>query len=254
MKKILLLVLVFAFSNVIIAQNLNGYKYALVPSKFSYWKEQDKYRVSTLSKLFMQKYGFEAYLDSEAAPNEFLSNTLNKVYVDLITNNGMFATRIKVVLKDYSGKVLFTSKEGTSKAKDYYAAYSEALREAFSSFETLYHKYDEKMGADLRQSEVKPFKEIVAEPKAIVVESKEVAPVSTGTISIQLYAQPIQNGFQLVDAEPKVVMKLYKTSVKDVYTAIRGNSQGVFVTKNNGWFFEYYQNDKLVSEKVNVKF
>lgn len=252
MKKIVLLLLVLTFSNLAIAQNLNGYKYALVPSKFSYWKEKDKYKLSTLTKLFMQKYGFETYMDSEAAPYEFVNTNCNKVFVDLVRDNGMFFTRLTVVLKDCNGKVLFTSKQGSSKEKDFNVAYNEALREAFSSFEALHHKYDEKIAVQT-QPEAKPFKEVVAEPKAVTHEVKDVTPSSTVNAN-QLYAQPISNGFQLVNSEPRVVMKLYKTSVTNVYTAIKGNVQGVLVSKNNEWFFEYYQNDQLVSEKVEVKF
>jgi uncharacterized beta-barrel protein YwiB (DUF1934 family) len=35
---------------------------------------------------------------------------------------------------------------------------------------------------------------------------------------------------------------------------MKGNSQGAFIQKGNEWFFEYYENEKLVSEKVAVKF
>ena len=242
--------MVFTLSNAAIAQNLNGYKYASVPSKFIYWKEKDKYKLNTLTKLFMQKYGFETYLDSETVPYDFLNVNCNKVYVDLIKDNGLFFTKLKVVLKDCNGKILFTSREGSSKEKDYNVAYNEALRQAFASFESLHHKYDEKNAIVENQVEVKPYKEPVEQQKGVVSESKEMAV----TTSNQLYAQSIQNGFQLVDASPKVVMKLYKTSVNDVYTAVKGNLQGVLVSKNNEWFFEYYQNDQLVSEKVAVKF
>lgn len=250
MKKIVLLIAVFTLSNAAIAQNLNGYKYALVPSKFSYWKENDKYKLNTLTKLFMQKYGFETYLDSETVPYDFLNVNCNKVYVDLIKDNGLFFTNVKVVLKDCNGKILFTSREGSSKEKEYNVAYNEALRQAFASFESLHHKYDEKIAIVESQVEVKPYKEAVEQQKVVVSESKEIAV----TTSNQLYAQPTQNGFQLVDATPKVVMKLYKTSVKDIYTAIKGNLQGVLLLKNNEWFFEYYQNDVPISEKVEVKF
>ncbi len=252
MKKIGLFILVFIFSTIAIAQNLNGYKYALVPSKFSYWKENDKFKLNTLTKLFMQKYGFETYLDSETVPYDFLNVNCNKVYVDLVKDNGLFFTKLKVVLKDCNGKVLFTSREGASKDKDYNVAYNEALRQAFFSFESLHHKYDEKIAITEKQVEVKPYKEAVEQPKVVLSESKEI--VATATTSNQLYAQPTQNGFQLVNSEPRVVMKLYKTSVKDIYTAIKGAMQGLLVLKNNEWFFEYYQNDNPISEKVDVKF
>jgi hypothetical protein len=39
-----------------------------------------------------------------------------------------------------------------------------------------------------------------------------------------------------------------------VYIAIKGNSQGALIQKGNEWFFECYENEKLVSEKVAVKF
>jgi hypothetical protein len=36
--------------------------------------------------------------------------------------------------------------------------------------------------------------------------------------------------------------------------AIRDADQGVLIARNEQWFFEYYQNDKLISEEINVKF
>lgn len=250
-KKVLFLLVIFSLSNSVISQNLNAYKYALVPARFSYWEENDKFRLNTLTKLFMQKYGFETYMEGETAPYDFLNTNCNKVYVDLVKDNGMFFSRLTVVLKDCNGKVLFTSKEGASKEKEYSVAYNEALRKAFASFEGLNHKYDEKLAVQLQP--VSQPVAVTAEPKKVVQQSKETDS-STNLATTQLYAQATQNGFQVVDSEPKVVMKLYKTSVKDIYIAIKGNVPGVFVLKNGLWFFEYYQNDQLVSEKTDVKF
>jgi len=36
--------------------------------------------------------------------------------------------------------------------------------------------------------------------------------------------------------------------------ANKNNIQGVLISKDNQWFFEYIINSKLVSEKVEVKF
>jgi hypothetical protein len=36
--------------------------------------------------------------------------------------------------------------------------------------------------------------------------------------------------------------------------AKKGDVQGALVSKEDQWFFEYYQNDKLISEKIEVKF
>jgi uncharacterized beta-barrel protein YwiB (DUF1934 family) len=51
-----------------------------------------------------------------------------------------------------------------------------------------------------------------------------------------------------------VIFKLNKTSSPTFFTASKGSVQGVFIQKDNEWFFEYYENEKLVSEKVAVKF
>ncbi|URM37409.1 hypothetical protein [Flavobacterium anhuiense] len=50
-------------------------------------------------------------------------------------------------------------------------------------------------------------------------------------------------------------MKLFKTSQPNVYIASKDNVQGSLILKEDGqWYFESYQNDKLVSEKIVVKF
>jgi long-subunit acyl-CoA synthetase (AMP-forming) len=49
-------------------------------------------------------------------------------------------------------------------------------------------------------------------------------------------------------------MIVYKTSIKECYIAVKGNRQGVLIAKGDQWFFEYYENDKLTSEKIEVKF
>lgn len=40
----------------------------------------------------------------------------------------------------------------------------------------------------------------------------------------------------------------------DVFIGKKGEIQGTFLKKINGWYFDYYQEGKLISEKVSVKF
>lgn len=242
MKKILSIIALLVLTSNVVAQDLNNYKYALVPSKFSFSREKDEYRLNTLSKMFMQKYGFESYLDSEILPSDFASDNCNKVYVDVIEDNSMMITKVKVVLKDCYNQVLFTSDEGKSRLKEYTAAYNQALREAFASFEKLNHQYNGNVVSQKKESQV--------EAKVEVKPTNSVA----SNVGASLFAQPINNGFQIINAEPKVLYKIYKTSTKDFFIATKGTTQGVFFSRNNEWFFEYYQNDKLFSEKVEVKF
>ncbi|WP_298137706.1 hypothetical protein [Flavobacterium sp.] len=247
MKKVIaLLVLVSTFG---FGQNLNDYKYALVPAKFSFFKEADQFRLNTLTKMFMEKYGFETYLDSEILPPNFANENCNKVFVDVEERNTIMVTKLVVVLKDCKNNVLFISEEGKSREKEYKVAYTQALREAFNSFNALQHKYVEKKKVESEVVAINNKSVEVPIDKEILVESQ-----ANTTTSNALFPQPIANGFQLINTEPKVIYKIFKTSTKDFYIASKGTNQGVFFLRNNEWFFEYYQNDKLVSEKVEVKF
>ena len=251
MKKYLLLFLLI--SSIGFAQNLNEYKYALVPAKFSFLKEPNMYNLNLLTKLYMQKYGFETYSDNETAPDDFVNSNCNKVFVELVASNSIFTTKVKVVIKDCKGTILMSSEEGTSRDKEYKIAYNEALRMAFDNFSALRaHKYQPSQKSLGMIGEPAEVKTVSTEVKS---ESKpETAVVNQVTSSGQLYAQPIANGFQLVNTEPKVVYKIFKTSTKDFFIASKGSVQGIFFSRNNEYFFEYYQNDKLFSEKVEVKF
>jgi hypothetical protein len=240
MKKITFLLLLV--TSIGLAQDLNQYKYVLVPAKFSFLKEKNQYNLNLLSKMYMQQFGFETYFDNDEAPNDFFENNCNKIYFDVLENNNMFSTKLTVVLKDCKGKVLFTSKEGSNKEKEYKTAYNLALREAFNSMKTIQYKY--------AGDKVVEENKVVQETK---IEVQNQSLNSENLVLSQLFAQPITNGFQLINAEPKVIYKIYKTSVKDLYLATKGNLQGVLISKNNEWFFEYYQNEKLLSEKVEVK-
>jgi hypothetical protein len=250
MKKYCLL---FLFVSVVgFSQNLNDYKYALVPSKFNFLKEENMYNLNVLTKLFMEKYGFETYLSNESAPDDFIANNCNKVFVDVIPYNNFFTTRVKVVLKDCRGTILYTSEEGTSKDKEYKVAYNQALRMAFDNFNILKsHKYQPSQKSVGMIGEQAPVKVNAEE----VVEASEALKIYSSKVdNSSLVAQPTNNGFQLINAEPKVLYKIYRTSTKDFYIATKGAAQGVFFARNNEYFFECYLNDKLVSEKVEVKF
>jgi hypothetical protein len=49
-------------------------------------------------------------------------------------------------------------------------------------------------------------------------------------------------------------MRVFYSSGKNVYIAIRDNNQVVLIDKNNQWYFENYKFAKLVSELLKVKF
>lgn len=241
MKKYIILLVVLASSHCF-SQAINDYKYAIVPSKFAFLKEKDQYRLNTLTKLLMEKYGFVTFFDTDILPSEVAESNCNKVFVEVQNNGTMFKTKISVVLKDCKNLVLFTSADGKSQEKEYQISYNQALREAFNSFEKLGYKYNGNSNDNVNTKENSDIK-----VSNLNDENKK-------TNDLVLFAQPIENGFQLIDSTPKVIMKIYKTSSPICFIANKNNIQGVLVSKENQWFFEYISNTRLVSDKVEVKF
>jgi hypothetical protein len=117
MKKTLFLIF-FLASSLGFAQSVNDYKYAIVPSKFEFLKDKDQYRLNTLTKMLMEKYGFVTYFDTDILPTEVAESNCNNVYVDVQNTGNMFSTKLIVVLKDCKNAILFTSLEGKSREKE----------------------------------------------------------------------------------------------------------------------------------------
>mgnify|MGYP007079515594 CR=1 FL=1 len=69
-----------------------------------------------------------------------------------------------------------------------------------------------------------------------------------------LYAQEIENGYQLVDNSPKIVMTLSKTSLSDIYSAKSDQTSGIVFRRDGKWFFEYVTNGETIQKELNIKF
>lgn len=220
----------------------------IIPLKYEFIKTDNQYRLATSTKSNLVKAGFKAFYVNEEIPAEF-SDRCQLLYIDVKKENGFLVTKLFVQLKDCYGKIIYTSEIGKSKEKDYEIAYREALDQAFVSVNALHYKYS---GNAVVTSTAKVSNAAASLP--VVSAAVVAAPVADVSDPNLLYAQPTENGYQLIDKTPKVVMKLLKTSRADSFIAIKDGIQGTLNAKDNQWFFEYYQNDKMVSEKISVKF
>lgn len=255
MKIKFLLLFLFA-SFLCFSQSVNDFKAVIVPIKFEFAKGVNPYRLSTQTKANLIKAGFEAYYENDQLPAE-LSSRCDLLYADVKRDNAFLVTKLFVEFKDCYGKVVYTSETGRSKEKDFETAYRESLDLAFVSVNNLHYKYNGKTG--VVSSAVAPAVTVAAvssAPAASVTSTSSAVSAPTANLSDPnlLYAQPTETGYQLIDKTPKVVMKLMKTSRPDSFIAIKDGVQGTLNAKDNQWFFEYYKDDKLVSEKVSVKF
>jgi len=161
-----------------------------------------------------------------------------------------------VVLKDCYDKIIYTSIVGKSKEKEYEKSFHEAIRNAFK--DPILEKYSYKPQKIITKAIVK-----VPETLKLVskVDEKTVVPSLTipdkvtkvqTEIENVLYAQAINNGFQLVDRTPKVIFNLLKTKQENLFI-IEGKN-GIFYKNNSNWIAEYYENNILIQEEYQVKF
>jgi hypothetical protein len=262
-KKILILFLLIASYS--FSQTVNDYKGVIIPMKYDFQKSENQYRLQTITKMNLQKAGFQAFYANETMPIE-LSDRCSVLYLDIKKDNAFLVTKLFIVFKDCYGKIIYQSEIGKSREKEFEAAYVEALNGAFANVYALNYSYNGNTNFSSKSGVVTQSVPVV--PSTPVVPAVAVVPVPVVAVSTPnsesktivnnstnlLYAQPTSYGYQLIDSDPKVVMKVYKTSNSDSFMARKGDIQGALVSKDNQWFFEYYQNDKLVSEKINVKF
>lgn len=251
----LFMLLLFAVAGY--SQNtINNYKYVLVPEKYEFLKEDNQYGLNITTKLLLQQKGFTALMDDETMPAELVANKCNALRAEVVQKKGLFVTNLTLLLKDCQGNVVFKSKEGKSREKEFMAAYNLALRDAFTSLNDVEYKYD---GTVFKQSQQATVAATAPAPSTTPPAPATASAPAPATAAVTesagtLYAQATSNGYQLIDTTPKKVLTLLKTSMQDYFIAEDGVSNGIVFKKNGEWFFECYKDGKLVSQQLQIKF
>jgi len=262
-KKIVFLFAIF-ISNTLVSQstNFDAYKYIVVANKFDFLKEADQYQTSSLTKFLLKKKGFEVFLSDEKLPEDLTQNRCLSLFASVKDESGMLSIKNLIEIKDCFDRVVYTSKIGKSKIKDYKKGYQDAIREAYETMEDFEYTYNPNVKLDankLQKEEIisknisdEVVSKVMAAPKVIINSEVESTETTKGKELITLYAQAIENGFQLVNTKPEVVFILLKTNLKDTY--LIKDKNGSFYKKDAIWVAEYYLENKLVKEEYLVKF
>lgn len=237
MKKIALLLLLVSYTFSFAQEK---YKYVIVPKKFEFFTEENKYNTSFITKSFFEKEGFQVFYDTDNFPDELAKNRCLALFADATESNTMFSTKINIEIKDCYNKVVFTSDQGSTREKQLEKAYPIAFRSALNSLKGVIN-----------------FKNTMAKSSDIadkIVEEKPILKANSIINTSELKAIATETGYNLVDYSEHVVIYLYSTSVENIFIANKEIYKGVLLKKNSGWFFEYDFDGKVYSEKVEVKF
>lgn len=297
---ILFLVLSFFFDGVS-QNNINDYKYVVVPTQFDFAAGKDKYRMNTLTRYLFKQDGFLTFYDKEQHPEDLSNDPCLALYADVKNIPSSLSIKVKIELLDCKGNLVFVSDEGRTKVKSFEKGYPLAIREAFESVKLLDYKYEpsqspsvtakksdtvnldatnrgESQKAKEAAAEIERLQEEVnllkdKEEKAKIILAKElvvkneqiakkkevIAPIkvtekvpSVSQKGDSLLANPINNGFQVVDASSKEIMVLLYSGSPDVYI-VKGQDALVF-KKGEAWMYSINEGSGLDVKEINLKF
>ncbi len=264
---------------------INDYKYIIVPEEFDFLKKTDQYDVNSLTKFLFTKYGYNAYFENEELPADYQDDKCLGLIAKVEKAKGGFLNkRLQINLVDCNKETIVSSTIGKSKEKDLKKAYNLALREAFETFQYFKYEYkpspkvlaklssgkEEKKATMLatqqKEEEIERLKQEVAalkkekenntnEIRAVVAtSSKEKTNKVNNTKEevLMLYAQPIENGFQVVDSTPKVVMILLETPKQNTFIV---KNQNAIVYKEDGfWYLSTNDGESTSLKTLDIKF
>jgi hypothetical protein len=214
-------------------KDLNDYQYALVPSRFLWQKQPNQHQVNTLTKMHLEKIGFKTFMDNDILPSDLALVSCNAITAEVVDDSNMLLTKVKVILRDCRNNVLFTSDEGSSREKEYKAAYRQALRAAFMSLEKMNYKY---LGHGAGAVAATPGTETLAADTPRVYKAARLA-----------------DGYKVMHGNTQV-LRLFNTSNPDVFIASDDSRSGVLHKTEGQWRFEYYAEGRLSSDQMQIKF
>lgn len=282
MKKIvsILIICCFALLKVNSQTEVNSYKYIIVPLQYKFLKGENKYRLNTLTKQLFLKSGYEVYYDKQLIPADLFEDRCLAMYADVNEiDRGFRITNLEIELRDCKGELILKSDLGRSGINNHEKRFTTALRNAYDTFsdrlfyqETAKSTSTEEKVVDNKTSDKPLVKSDVTldvyENSKKVVETKdtnekeaestteitagEQETVEEASDNEILYAQEVDNGYQLVNSESKVVMVLLKTGLDDVFN-VKGNDAIIF-KKDGVWMYSENKENGVKLKPLNIKF
>lgn len=150
------------------AEKLNNYKYVVVPLQFSFQSEENEFLLNSWLKHLLNQHNFETVIDKKTEfPPDLIANNCLGLYADVQSDSeGLFAMQTKLVvqLKNCTREVVFETKTGTSRSKDFAEGYKEALEDAMDSFYEVDYAYNGKeIVGSQRIAKIERSEEVVEE-------------------------------------------------------------------------------------------
>ncbi|MDH3382294.1 MAG: hypothetical protein OEL54_06280, partial [Flavobacteriaceae bacterium] len=168
----------FTFCNTNAQENLNVYKYVIIPKRFDFQKTADAHQINSLTKFLFEKKGFKTYFTDDSIPEEVLLNPCLKLNVNLVDESNLFTTKVYFELFNCMNQLVLKTEVGLSREKDLKKGFHEAIRTAFSTIENMPYQFsdDNRVVDMLVLPEAKPTTAPELVKKEVVVVEEIVVP------------------------------------------------------------------------------
>ena len=213
-------------------ENINDYKYLIVPKQFKTFKQPNAYKTSTLIKYHLGQKGFTVIYD-DALPEDLIKNRCLGLLVSLNDESSMFATKTTLSLENCKGEEVFRTLEGQSRKKSYKDAYTAAIKQALVSFDSVSYAYNG-MGEGTEpitvsfKNDVKrlpenseiPAKEVTTkEPVKSTTETSLVVQEATTTNQFYESKEPVASDIKMAEKPAPKKLKIRKPTKDDMLYA-----------------------------------
>jgi hypothetical protein len=213
--------------------NINSYKYILVPAQYEFQKTEDAYQVNSLTTFLFNRAGFTVFKTNETIPTELAQNSCLALKALVVNNSGLLSTKMQIKLVDCFNNAVYVTEEGTSREKDYQKAYHQAIREAFEEIESLNYSYqpviEKKETVTITEKElpkpiVKEVVEAVDDVQVSVVVEKEALETKEKVANTEEIKQKVKEEKPAIQKK-KIVSKPLQDEIKEIEikpTALEG--------------------------------
>jgi hypothetical protein len=154
--------------------NLSDYSYVVVPEQFDFLNSRDQFQINSMTKFYLEKNGFNAYL-ADSAPN---ANRCDGLFADVEKLKTILGTKLQLVLKDCNENEIYRGEEGKSKYKEFDKSYQDALRKSFISLKVLNVKQKDVILLNDNINNTVSSKETKSNPEMVELSKPKVSRVS----------------------------------------------------------------------------
>jgi len=204
----------------------------VVENNLANFETYNKYNLNENTKLFLESEGFTVYNEKDL-PEDIKNNRCSAYYINYTEDSGIFTTGLMLHVKDCHGKIIYTSELGKTREKDYRVAYREAFRNTAKNFQ-------------LTKNTI-PFDTTNSISKE--QNTNVLASTTDKNNLVFSFAENVLQG-ELKDLNDKVLYKLTKTSVDNLYMASNQYVDGIIYLKEGKWYFEFTKNGEKIIEEI----